>query len=438
MIRRNAAVAISTRSRTGAVLPSLAVPDPERPDPERPDPEHQVELLTTGAIDVITPKELLARIETGRPLRVKLGIDPTASDIHLGFAVVLRRLRMFQDLGHIAVLILGDFTAQVGDPSFRSATRPRLSKDEVDTHAQTYLEQVGAVLDMSPERLEVRRNSEWLAPLDMEDILRLTSQVTVARMLERDDFANRYRDGVAISLMEFLYPLLQGTDSVAVQADVELGGTDQLFNLLVGRHLQQHADQEPQIVLTTPLLVGLDGEKKMSKSLGNYVGTAEPATEQFGKLMSIPDAALPMYLRYATAWDPERIKETVARLGSGDLHPNAAKRLLGRTVAELYHGPGAGEAAEAEFDRVFKQHAAPSDMPRVEVTPGARLSDALKQAGLVQGSRDAQRSIAAGSVKVDGRVRSEDGALGAGEHEVQVGKRRWARVVVPGDPAGSV
>ena len=232
---------------------------------------------------------------------------------------MLRRLRLFQDLGHVAVLILGDFTAQVGDPSHRSATRPRLSKDEVDGHAQTYLDQVGEILDMSPDRLEVRRNSEWLAPLDMEDILRLTSQVTVARMLERDDFAKRYAGGEPISLMEFLYPLLQGTDSVEIRADVELGGTDQLFNLLVGRHLQEQAGQEPQIVLTTPLLVGLDGTKKMSKSLGNYVGIDEPPSEQFGKLMSIPDDVLPMYFQYATAWAPEsrRRDDRAARSRAG-------------------------------------------------------------------------------------------------------------------------
>ena len=273
-----------------------------------------MQLLTAGAVDVIAEQELKDKLARGRPLRVKLGIDPTAADIHLGFAVVLRRLRLFQDLGHVAVLILGDFTAQVGDPSHRSATRPRLSKDEVDGHAQTYLDQVGEILDMAPERLEVRRNSEWLAPLDMEGILRLTSQVTVARMLERDDFAKRYAGGEPISLMEFLYPLLQGTDSVEIRADVELGGTDQLFNLLVGRHLQERAGQEPQIVLTTPLLVGLDGTKKMSKSLGNYVGIDEPPSEQFGKLMSIPDDVLPMYMQHATAWDPETVDATTAIL----------------------------------------------------------------------------------------------------------------------------
>jgi tyrosyl-tRNA synthetase len=399
------------------------------------DVSRQMQLLTSGAVDVISEAELRSKLESGRPLRVKLGIDPTASDIHLGFAVVLRRLRMFQDLGHVAVLILGDFTAQVGDPSGRSATRPRLTKDEVDAHAQTYLEQVGHILDVSEGRLEVRRNSEWLAPLDMEDILRLTSQVTVARMLERDDFAKRYRDGVAISLMEFLYPLLQGTDSVAVGADVELGGTDQLFNLLVGRHLQQQAHQEAQIVLTTPLLVGLDGTMKMSKSVGNYVGIAEPPAEQFGKLMSIPDDALPMYLRYATGWDPEQIAATVTQLDSGSLHPNAAKRLLGRTVADLYHGSGAGDAAEAEFDRVFKAGDAPSDVPVVEIEAGTLLSDALLAGRLASSKREARREIEQGSVKVDREKCTEDRPLPGPEHLLQIGKRRWARVVVATGPS---
>jgi tyrosyl-tRNA synthetase len=234
--------------------------------------DEQVRTLTAHAVDVISPADLAAKLEQGRPLRVKLGIDPTASDIHLGFAVVLRRLRLFQDLGHVAVLILGDFTAMVGDPSGKSATRPRLSKEQVDGHAETYITQISDILDTAPDKLEVRRNSEWLASLDMEDILRLTSQVTVARILERDDFAKRLRDGLPVSMMELLYPLLQALDSVEIKADVELGGTDQLFNLLMGRHLQERMGQEPQVVMTTPLLVGLDGEQKMSKSLGNYVG----------------------------------------------------------------------------------------------------------------------------------------------------------------------
>jgi tyrosyl-tRNA synthetase len=395
------------------------------------DVERQIELLGAGAVDLISDTELRKKLERGRPLRVKLGIDPTASDIHLGFAVVLRRLRLFQELGHVAVLILGDFTAIVGDPSGKSATRPRLSREEVDAHADTYVEQIGQILDTSPDRLEIRRNSEWLGALDMEDVLRLTSQVTVARMLERDDFAKRYREGVAISLMEFLYPLLQGMDSVEIEADVELGGTDQLFNLLMGRHLQERAGQEPQVVLTTPLLVGLDGEQKMSKSLGNYVGIADPPAEQFGRLMSIPDALLPMYLQYATSWEPERIESVLAELRGGALHPNAAKRLLGRTVVDLYHGDGtAGASAEAEFDRVFRAHEAPSDMPEFTAASGMALSQVLVDSGLVGSRREARRQIGQGAVKVDAAAAGDDIELPAGEHVIQVGKRKWARVTV--------
>jgi tyrosyl-tRNA synthetase len=394
------------------------------------DADRQLRLLTANAVDVIAPDDLRAKLARGTPLRVKLGIDPTASDIHLGFAVVLRRLRMFQDCGHKAVLIIGDFTAMLGDPSGKSATRPRLSKEQVDAYAATYVEQVGAILDMTPSRIEIRRNSEWLAPLDMEDVLRLTSQVTVARMLERDDFAKRYASGVPISLTEFLYPLLQGMDSVEVRADVELGGTDQLFNLIMGRALQKNAGQESQVVLTTPLLVGLDGEQKMSKSLGNYVGINEPPGEQFGKVMSIPDALLPMYFAHATAWDPERVDQTTAALGAGELHPNAAKRLVARTVVDLYHGPGAGDAAEAEFNRVFRDHAVPSDMPEFELASGTGWPDALVATRLADGKRAGRRLLDEGAVRCDGERVGGDGAVPDGEHVLQAGRKRWARVRV--------
>jgi tyrosyl-tRNA synthetase len=395
--------------------------------------DRQMELLTAGAVDVISPGELRKKLEWGKPLRVKLGIDPTASDIHLGFAVVLRRLRLFQDLGHIAVLIIGDFTAMLGDPSGKSVTRPQLSKEEVDGHARTYIEQIAQILDSAPERLEVRRNSEWLAPLGMADILKMTSQVTVARMLERDDFSNRYQSGVAISLMEFLYPLLQATDSVEIRSDVEIGGTDQLFNFIQGRHVQAHAGQEPQIVLTMPLLVGLDGEQKMSKSLGNYVGIAEPPSEQFGKLMSISDAQMPAYFQFATDWPAERVAEVTTQLASGEIHPNAAKRLLSRSVIDLYHGDGAGSAAEAEFDRVFKDHDAPDEVPDVTVAGNGRqrISHWLAAAGLATSNREATRAIEAGSVKIDGEAVTENRELTPAEVEgrvFQVGRRKWARI----------
>ena len=335
--------------------------------------EEQIRILGTGAVDLITEADLRRKLATGRPLRVKLGIDPTASDIHLGFAVVLRKLRQFQELGHTAVLIIGDFTAQVGDPAGKSATRPRLSREEVEAYAATYVEQAGRIL--LPDALEIRRNSEWLGAMGIDDVLRLAARTTVARMLERDDFARRYRDGVAISVMEFLYPLLQGWDSVMVEADVELGGTDQLFNNLMGRNLQEQEGQEAQVVLTLPLLEGLDGVQKMSKSLGNYVGITEPPAEQFGKLMSLPDPLMPRYFTLTTGWSPDQVAQTTQALQTGDLSPRDAKRLLARTVVDLYHGPGAGDTAQAEFDRVFRAHEPPSDVPDHHLVISHRRQD---------------------------------------------------------------
>jgi len=404
--------------------------------------DEQIRILGAGAVDLISEADLRRKLERGTPLRVKLGIDPTASDIHLGFAVVLRKLRQFQDLGHIAVLIIGDFTAQVGDPSGRSATRPRLTKEQVDAHAETYLEQVRRILVFDPDRLEVHRNASWLAPMDMEAVLRLTASTTVARMLERDDFAKRYAGGSPISLTEFLYPLLQGQDSVEVRADVELGGTDQLFNNLMGRTLQGQQGQEGQVVLTTPLLEGLDGTNKMSKSLGNYIGIAEAPPEQFGKLMSLPDALMPRYFLLTTGWHPDRVDEVTGALAAGDLKPVEAKRLLARTVIDLYHGDGAGEAAESEFDKVFRAHEAPTDVPEhtldlSECVDGRiRLAHLLRQAGLVASNKEGVRMIGQGAVRLDGTVTADaeatvapaevDGVL------VQVGKRRWARIRVHG------
>jgi tyrosyl-tRNA synthetase len=411
-----------------------------------PDPEHQLRLLCAGTVDVIRREELAARLRTGRPLRVKLGIDPTAADIHLGFAVVLRKLRQFQDLGHLAVLIIGDFTARVGDPTGRSATRPPLTAEQVARHAESYLAQVGRVLDLRAGRVEVLHNADWLGELDMGDVLRLTAQVTVARILERDDFAARMRSGTPIALSELLYPLLQGTDSVEVRADVELGGTDQLFNNLMGRHLQAQAGQEPQVVMTVPLLEGTDGVQKMSKSLGNAIGIAEPPAEQFGKLMSIPDAVLPRYLSLATGWDPDRARAAVEALAAGELHPAAAKRLLARTVVDLYHGPGAGEAAEAEFDRVFRAHEPPRDLPEVSL-PVAELPMELPvllvRAGLAASHREARRLVTQGGVRLDGRRLDDPEAhLDATDLDgrvLQRGRRRFVRVRVapPGSGGGN-
>ena len=405
---------------------------------ERPEVAEQVRILGAGAVAVVSEADLVRKLERGTPLRVKLGIDPTASDIHLGFAVVLRKLRQFQDLGHTAVLILGDFTAMVGDPSGRSATRPRLSKADVDAHAATYVEQVQRIL--LPERLEVRRNSEWLGAMGIEDVLRLTARMTVAQMLERDDFAKRYQGGQPISVLEFLYPLLQGWDSVVVGADVELGGTDQLFNNLVGRTLQAQEGQEAQVVLTTPLLEGLDGIQKMSKSLDNCIGIAEPPAEQFGKVMSLPDELMGRYFTLTTGWHPDRVGEVTGGLADGSLAPVDAKRLLARTVVDLYHGDGAGTAAEAEFDKVFKDHVAPTDIPdHVLDASEARdgriaLANVLRQAGLAASNKEARRLITQGGVRRDGAVETDpettltpaelDGAT------LQVGRRRWVHILI--------
>lgn len=399
--------------------------------------DEALRVLTAGTVHCIDADELRTKLSSGRQLRVKLGIDPTASDIHLGHTVVLHKLRQFQDLGHLGVLIIGDFTARVGDPTGRSATRPPLTAEDVEAHARTYVDQVKAVLDFSPDRLEVVHNADWLAGMDMADVLRLTGRTTVARIMERDDFAARFRDGVAIALSELLYPLLQGTDSVEVRADVELGGTDQLFNNLMGRQLQNAQGQEPQVVMTTPLLEGLDGEKKMSKSLGNSIGIAEPPAEQFGKLMSIPDSLMPRYFALATGWLPDRVETTLEALTNGSLAPVDAKRLLGRTVADLYHGAGAGEAAEAEFDRVFKAHEVPTDIPERSVTRSEfpmRLARLLAVAEVVPSNKEGRRKIEQGGVRIAGeRVTDPDLEVDVDDVDgrtLQVGKRSWARVTV--------
>jgi tyrosyl-tRNA synthetase len=328
------------------------------------------------------------------------------------------------------VLILGDFTAQVGDPSGRSATRPRLSRAEVDANAETYLAQIGKIL--LPEPLEVRRNSEWLAEMGIEGVLRLASRTTVARMLERDDFAKRYAGGAPISVMEFLYPLLQGWDSVMVEADVELGGTDQLWNFLLARQLQEQEGQPPQVALTMPLLVGLDGEQKMSKSLGNYVGIDEAPTEQFGKLMSLPDELMPDYFSLAVGSSFDDVR---------DLPPVAQKRALARSVVDRYHGDGAGAAAEAEFDQVFKSHDAPTHVPEhvldlSEVRDGqVFLANVLRQAGLVKSNKEGRRLIEQGGVKRDGEVVDNADAAATpdelGGVTLQVGRRKWVKIRQP-------
>ena len=399
--------------------------------------EDQIKILTAGTVDVISEADLKKKLSAGKPLRVKLGIDPTASDIHLGFTVVLRKLRQFQDLGHTAVLIIGDFTAQVGDPTGRSVTRPPLTQEQVDAHAATYVEQVQSILDFTPGRIEIVRNSEWLSKIDMAGVLRLMSQTTLARILERDDFTKRYQESSPISLSELVYPLMQGWDSVQVRADVELGGTDQLFNNLMGRQLQVAEGQAPQVVITTPLLEGLDGVKKMSKSLGNYIGIAEVPGEQFGKLMSIPDALMPRYFALTTGWLPERVAAIVASIESGELAPVAAKRLLARTIVDLYHGEGAGKSAEDEFDRIFKDGSAPTDVQEFVITSGEfpiTLARLLATAGLATSNKEGRRKIEQGGVRIEGeKVTDPDVEVTGDEINgklLQLGKRAWARIIV--------
>jgi tyrosyl-tRNA synthetase len=306
-----------------------------------------IDRLLQGIDTVVPEEEFRERIGEGKPLRVKLGMDPTAPKVTLGWAVVLRKLRHFQEAGHKAVLIVGDFTAQVGDPSGKSETRKRLTEDEVRGFAENVLDGFKKVLIWDEDRLEVRHNSEWLGKLDMVDVLELTSKMTLAQMLERDDFSKRFEARQPISMMEFMYPLLQGMDSVAIDADIELGGSDQLWNNLVGRELMGRYGKRPQMVMTVPLLVGTDGTQKMSQSLGNYIGVDDDAADMFGKVMSIPDAAMEQYFRLATEMDPNELQGLLDDLADGSAHPGEAKRRLGREVVALYHGEGAGFEAEA-------------------------------------------------------------------------------------------
>lgn len=390
-----------------------------------------MQLLTRGCEGVYAPQELRAKLASGRPLRVKLGMDPTAPDIHLGHAVVLRKMRQFQDLGHTAVLIIGDYTARIGDPTGRDTTRPVLDDATIAANAQTYLDQAGHILDTSEGKLEVRRNSEWLSRLSFADVLRLTGQVTVQQMLHRENFARRMAEGREIMVSEFMYPLMQGYDSVVIRADVELGGTDQTFNNLVGRDLQARAGQEKQVVMVLPLLVGLDGHEKMSKSKGNYVGLTEPADGMFGKIMSIPDSLMANYFTLLTDLAPER----VASLTDGSqTHPREAKDALGRMIVEAFHGPAAADAASAEFRRRFSQGQLPSDLPTHTIDRAALPIDIvalLTVVNFASSKSEARRLVQQGAVTLDGskitdptaRVDLPDEAV------LQVGKRRVCRIM---------
>jgi tyrosyl-tRNA synthetase len=408
-----------------------------RRTPEVLPADQQLHVIRSGIADLVPVADLRMKLERGRPLRVKLGVDPTAPDLHLGHAVPLRKLRQFQDLGHTVVLIIGDFTALIGDPSGRNSTRPPLSLAEIDANAETYIDQAFKILD--PDRTELRRNSEWLSKIDFETILRLTSQFTVARILERDDFSRRYAAQKPISLHEFLYPVMQAYDSVQIEADIELGGTDQLFNLLAGRELMEKSGVEPQCALTLPLLEGTDGVQKMSKSYGNYVGLTDSAEEMFGKLMSIPDTLMIKYFRLCTAVPVDEIDRLDESLRSGAQHPNALKRHLAREIVSLYHPAPQADTAEAAFNRVFKEHRAPEDVPErsVRLEDEVYLPGLLHELGLAPSASEGRRLIDGGGVKVDGETiepKSYTFARTCIEGRVvQVGKRRFARPVVTND-----
>jgi tyrosyl-tRNA synthetase len=393
-------------------------------------PEQQLDLALRYADRVVPEAELAEKLQLGRPLRVKLGLDPTAPAVTLGWAVVLRKLRQFQEMGHTAVLIVGDFTAQVGDPSDRDETRKRLTAEQVNHYAEDVLRQFGHVL--LDENLEIRRNSEWLAAMDMGELLELTSAATVAQMMERQDFAKRYAEGTPISVMEFLYPLFQGYDSVAVEADIELGGSDQLWNLMMGRVVQERYGMEPQVALTMPILVGIDGVRRMGQSLGNYIGVEEEPSEMFGKTMSLPDEAMEHWFQLAVDFDPDRVNQVMGDVASGSMHPNLAKRLLARSVVALYHGDAAAAAAETQFDQVFKHGGVPKEIDSFQVPAGeiVNLPALIRDAFGGSGS-DARRLLQQGAVRVNGDQITDqevDRERLVGQ-VLQVGKRKFIRLV---------
>lgn len=398
-------------------------------------PEEQLHIIKSGAAQIVPEEKLLEKFKRDVPLNIKLGVDPTAPDIHLGHAVPLRKLRQFQDLGHQVTLIIGDGTALIGDPSGRNSTRPQLSREQIDENAKTYVDQAFKILD--PDKTVLRYNSEWILSLDMEALLKLLSNFTVARILERDDFHNRYTSGQPISIHEFLYPIMQAYDSVVIKADVELGGTDQLFNLLAGRELMEKLGMEPQVCLTLPLLEGTDGVRKMSKSYGNYIGLTDEPADIFGKTMSIPDELMVKYFRLASTLPVDEIDAIEKGLEAEELHPNVVKRQLARNLVEAYYDSEKAAAAEEAFDKLFKQHDIPDDIDEFEGELPLNDDGQIYLAGLMaacklaQSAGEARRLIDGGGVKLDGE------ALPAKSYNVdpdalkgsvlQVGKRKFLK-----------
>ncbi|NMA92366.1 MAG: tyrosine--tRNA ligase [Firmicutes bacterium] len=397
--------------------------------------EEQLAIIKENVEEIISEdglKEKLKRSVADRePLCCKLGLDPSAPDLHLGHAVVLDKIRTFQDLGHRAVIILGDFTGRIGDPTGRSETRKQLTEEEVMANARTYQEQLFKVLD--PERTEIKFNGQWLEKLSMSEVIRVTSTYTVARMLEREDFAVRYRENQPISIHEFLYPLLQGYDSVAINADIEFGATEQKFNLLMGRHLQREYGQEPQVALTMPILTGTDGLQKMSKSLGNYIGVNEEPVEIYGKVMSISDELMPEYYRLASTFKAGQVEQILEEVNRGDLHPRDAKMRLAFNIVARYHGSPAAHAAEENFKRVFQRGGIPGEMPTHEIawSPDLDLVPLLTTTGLTSSNSEARRLIRQGGVRVNSKqVNSSYKFAKADSYILQVGKRRFVRLIL--------
>lgn len=399
--------------------------------------EEQLHIIQSGAAGLTPLEAMKKKLDRGTPLNIKLGVDPTSPDLHIGHAVPLRKLRQFQDLGHEVTLIIGDGTAMIGDPSGRDTTRPQLSAEQIDANARTYMDQAMKVLD--PEKTKVVHNRDWIFDLDLAELLGLLSNFTVARILERDDFSNRYHNQQPIAMHEFIYPIMQAYDSVVIKADVELGGNDQLFNLLAGRELMEKRGLEPQVCLTLPLLEGLDGVRKMSKSYGNYVGLTDEPADMFGKIMSIPDELMPKYYRLATALPVAEVDEIEAGLAAGKLDPNQSKRRLAREIIKIYHDEQAAADAEEQFDRVFKAHGVPEDIEVFDIAleddpekGGVYLPKLLADLKLVASGGEGRRMIDQGGVKVNGEVVAK-GAYHMPASELtgatlQVGKRKWARL----------
>ena len=395
--------------------------------------DEQLEYLAKGSVDLIEKNDLKAKISRGKPLTIKVGFDPTAPDIHLGHTVVIRKMRHFQQLGHRVVFLIGDFTGMIGDPTGKKATRPALSREEIMANAKTYRRQVYKILD--PETTEVRFNSEWLGALGAEGMIKLAAKYTLARILERDDFRKRFDARQPIALHELLYPLSQGYDSVALKCDVEMGGTDQLFNLLVGRDLMREYGLEPQVVLTMPLLEGLDGVEKMSKSLGNYIGIDEEPGSIFGKVMSISDALMWKYYLLCTDLTPAQVNELRQRVESGEVHPMEAKKRLAKSIIRDFHNEDAAESADAEFRRVFSERQAPTDIEQTTLPASEEpqlLTKIITSAKLAESNKDAQRLIAQGGVLVD-EVKVETtrhtlDATAGKSYLLKVGKRRFAKI----------